>query len=220
MVRDRMEAEVEIAAGTARLPGRLAVPGEAAGIVVFTHGSGSSRRSLARYRLVHPPYGGQVRHQALTDQRSRKRQAVRPLLWRRSGDRADSDSPKPSATPSSPPTATTSDPGTDIRSCATSESFPPPARCCATVTPTRPPGASCESDSSRPVLTTTGAGHPSDGISRHTAHLEPTKARLGAPARAWGLRRRAVVGGEAAARRCTGPGDPAHVEEAEDRQDQ
>jgi hypothetical protein len=44
MLKDRM-GEVEIAAGTARLPGRLAVPGEASGIVAFAHGSGSSRRS-------------------------------------------------------------------------------------------------------------------------------------------------------------------------------
>jgi hypothetical protein len=43
MLKDRMGAEVGIAAGTARLPSRLAVPSEASGIVVFAHGS--SRRS-------------------------------------------------------------------------------------------------------------------------------------------------------------------------------
>jgi hypothetical protein len=45
MLKDRMRAEVEIAAGTARLRSLLAVPSEASGIVVFAHGSGSSRRS-------------------------------------------------------------------------------------------------------------------------------------------------------------------------------
>jgi len=40
-----IDAEVEVAAGAARLPGRLTVPGEAAGVVVFAHGSGSSRHS-------------------------------------------------------------------------------------------------------------------------------------------------------------------------------
>jgi putative phosphoribosyl transferase len=40
-----VDFEVEIAAGPARLPGRLTVPGQATGIVVFAHGSGSSRHS-------------------------------------------------------------------------------------------------------------------------------------------------------------------------------
>jgi putative phosphoribosyl transferase len=36
---------VEVAAGSVRLPGRLVVPDEAAALVVFSHGSGSSRHS-------------------------------------------------------------------------------------------------------------------------------------------------------------------------------
>lgn len=37
--------DVEVAAGTVRLPGHLTVPGGAVGMVVFVHGSGSSRHS-------------------------------------------------------------------------------------------------------------------------------------------------------------------------------
>lgn len=40
-----IDAEVDVVAGTVRLPGRLTVPERAAGIVVFAHGSGSSRHS-------------------------------------------------------------------------------------------------------------------------------------------------------------------------------
>ena len=40
-----VDAEVEIPAGPARLAGRLTIPGGAAGVVVFAHGSGSSRHS-------------------------------------------------------------------------------------------------------------------------------------------------------------------------------
>ncbi len=40
-----LDAAVEIAAGPVRLPGQLAIPDQAAGIVVFAHGSGSSRHS-------------------------------------------------------------------------------------------------------------------------------------------------------------------------------
>ena len=40
-----IDVEVEVAAGTTRLPGRLAVPGQAAALMVFAHGSGSSRHS-------------------------------------------------------------------------------------------------------------------------------------------------------------------------------
>jgi putative phosphoribosyl transferase len=39
------DADVEVRAGPVRLPGRLAVPGRVAGVVVFAHGSGSSRHS-------------------------------------------------------------------------------------------------------------------------------------------------------------------------------
>ncbi len=39
------EAELEVVAGAVRLPGRLTVPAGAAGVVVFAHGSGSSRHS-------------------------------------------------------------------------------------------------------------------------------------------------------------------------------
>jgi putative phosphoribosyl transferase len=39
------DAEVEVIAGTAALPGHLTVPAPGAGIVVFAHGSGSSRHS-------------------------------------------------------------------------------------------------------------------------------------------------------------------------------
>ncbi|MDF3293886.1 phosphoribosyltransferase family protein [Streptomyces silvisoli] len=45
------DREVEIRAGSVRLEGRLTVPAGAAGIVVFAHGSGSSRHS-PRNRLV------------------------------------------------------------------------------------------------------------------------------------------------------------------------
>ena len=37
--------QVEVRAGDARLEGELAVPGDARGVVVFAHGSGSSRHS-------------------------------------------------------------------------------------------------------------------------------------------------------------------------------
>lgn len=40
-----MDAQVEVIAGPVRLPGHLYVPQAAAGIVVFAHGSGSSRHS-------------------------------------------------------------------------------------------------------------------------------------------------------------------------------
>jgi putative phosphoribosyl transferase len=40
-----MDAEVSVPAGTARLPGHLLVPAPGAGIVIFAHGSGSSRHS-------------------------------------------------------------------------------------------------------------------------------------------------------------------------------
>ena len=53
-----VEVEVEVAADTARLPGLLNMPGGAAGIVVFAHGSGSSRHS-PRNRYV-----ASVLHQA------------------------------------------------------------------------------------------------------------------------------------------------------------
>ena len=39
------DEEVEISAGAVRLAGHLTVPGEGRGIVVFAHGSGSSRHS-------------------------------------------------------------------------------------------------------------------------------------------------------------------------------
>src|SRR5207244_11462487 len=39
------DADILIAAGGVRLPGRLTVPASARGIVVFAHGSGSSRHS-------------------------------------------------------------------------------------------------------------------------------------------------------------------------------
>ncbi|MFI1164182.1 phosphoribosyltransferase family protein [Streptomyces sp. NPDC020801] len=47
----QVDQEVEIAAGAVRLGGRLTVPGEAAGIVLFAHGSGSGRHS-PRNRFV------------------------------------------------------------------------------------------------------------------------------------------------------------------------
>lgn len=40
-----LDEDVEVDAGPVRLPGRLVVPGNAGGIVVFVHGSGSSRHS-------------------------------------------------------------------------------------------------------------------------------------------------------------------------------
>ena len=47
----QVEAEVEVAAGAVRLPGVLTMPVGAAGVVVFAHGSGSSRHS-SRNRYV------------------------------------------------------------------------------------------------------------------------------------------------------------------------
>jgi putative phosphoribosyl transferase len=46
-----VDSEVEVAAGPVRLPGQLTVPARARGVVVFAHGSGSSRHS-PRNRLV------------------------------------------------------------------------------------------------------------------------------------------------------------------------
>jgi len=46
-----VETEVEVAAGAFRLPGLLTMPAGAAGVVVFAHGSGSSRHS-SRNRYV------------------------------------------------------------------------------------------------------------------------------------------------------------------------
>jgi dienelactone hydrolase len=46
------EARVEIAAGGARLEGELVVPVEARGVVLFAHGSGSSRRSPRNRRVA------------------------------------------------------------------------------------------------------------------------------------------------------------------------
>src|SRR5688572_1883914 len=46
-----METEVRIPAGAATLEGNLCVPNDARGIVLFVHGSGSSRHS-PRNRLV------------------------------------------------------------------------------------------------------------------------------------------------------------------------
>ena len=45
------DEEVQVRAGTSRLPGRLTVPDRARGLVVFAHGSGSSRHS-PRNRFV------------------------------------------------------------------------------------------------------------------------------------------------------------------------
>jgi putative phosphoribosyl transferase len=47
------DEEVEISAGTAALGGRLAVPGQPIGIVVFAHGSASSRHSPSSRYLAH-----------------------------------------------------------------------------------------------------------------------------------------------------------------------
>jgi pimeloyl-ACP methyl ester carboxylesterase len=51
MHADRIEAEVLVTAGDASLPGTLNVPGAPCGVVVFAHGSGSSRLST-RNRAV------------------------------------------------------------------------------------------------------------------------------------------------------------------------
>jgi putative phosphoribosyl transferase len=45
------EREIILAAGQVKLPGHLAIPDRAAGVVIFAHGSGSSRRS-PRNRFV------------------------------------------------------------------------------------------------------------------------------------------------------------------------
>src|SRR5262249_27582879 len=42
---DRVEREVEISAGSATLTGNFALPADAKGVVLFAHGSGSSRHS-------------------------------------------------------------------------------------------------------------------------------------------------------------------------------
>ncbi|MGY1747557.1 phosphoribosyltransferase family protein [Blastococcus sp. SYSU D00695] len=46
------DEEVEVGCGTARLPGRLTVPPDAVGAVVFAHGSGSSRHSPRNQRVA------------------------------------------------------------------------------------------------------------------------------------------------------------------------
>jgi putative phosphoribosyl transferase len=52
-----VDAEVKIEiAETARLPGRLTVPGETAGIVLFAHGSGSSRHSPRNRYVASVPH--------------------------------------------------------------------------------------------------------------------------------------------------------------------
>jgi putative phosphoribosyl transferase len=43
--RRRLDAEIEVDAGGARLRGRLTIPEPALGVVIFVHGSGSSRHS-------------------------------------------------------------------------------------------------------------------------------------------------------------------------------
>jgi putative phosphoribosyl transferase len=49
--RSSFDQEVTVQAGRIRLPGHLTIPGQATGVVVFAHGSGSSRHS-SRNRLV------------------------------------------------------------------------------------------------------------------------------------------------------------------------
>jgi pimeloyl-ACP methyl ester carboxylesterase len=51
MDADRVETDVRVTAGDVSLPGTLTVPGGACGVVVFAHGSGSSRLST-RNRAV------------------------------------------------------------------------------------------------------------------------------------------------------------------------
>ncbi|HXX84945.1 MAG TPA: alpha/beta family hydrolase [Casimicrobiaceae bacterium] len=46
------EAPVQVAAGGLRLPGELAIPAQAAGVVLFAHGSGSSRKSPRNRRVA------------------------------------------------------------------------------------------------------------------------------------------------------------------------
>ena len=48
-----MEREVRIVAEQAQLAGTLAVPTNAAGIVLFAHGSGSSRKSPRNRQVAH-----------------------------------------------------------------------------------------------------------------------------------------------------------------------
>ena len=46
------EAPVQVAAGGLRLPGELAIPAQAGGVVLFAHGSGSSRNSPRNRRVA------------------------------------------------------------------------------------------------------------------------------------------------------------------------
>lgn len=48
----REESAVEVAAGPVRLPGDLWLPPDSRGLVVFAHGSGSSRRSVRNRRVA------------------------------------------------------------------------------------------------------------------------------------------------------------------------
>jgi putative phosphoribosyl transferase len=49
--RDREDSPVRVGAGPVSLEGNLVVPGEARGVVLFAHGSGSGRHS-PRNRFV------------------------------------------------------------------------------------------------------------------------------------------------------------------------
>jgi putative phosphoribosyl transferase len=82
------DAEVEVLAGTAALPGHLTVPAPGAGIVVFAHGSGSSRRSPRNgyvARVLHDAGLGTLLFDLLTPAEEADRRNVFdiPLLVRR-----------------------------------------------------------------------------------------------------------------------------------------
>ena len=52
MIEDTRQLEVRIAAGDAQLAGEVWLPAGAPGIVLFAHGSGSSRLNLGDDRMV------------------------------------------------------------------------------------------------------------------------------------------------------------------------
>jgi len=75
----RADREVVISDGTVELEGRLVVPAGASGIVLFAHGSGSSRHSprhAATARAFHAAGLGTLLFDLLTDQESTDRQNV------------------------------------------------------------------------------------------------------------------------------------------------
>ena len=89
----RSERDVQVIAGGEKLPGRLMLPGEMAGIVIFAHGSGSSRfstRNVAVAESLVQRGCATLRFDLLTDDEAFDRKNVFniDLLGRRVADAA------------------------------------------------------------------------------------------------------------------------------------